>query len=320
MSVVIPVLDEEATIGGLLDSLRAQSRPAEEIVVADGGSTDETLDRVQSYAREGLPVKTLSVAGAFPGEGRNHGVLAARGELIAFTDGGVRVNARWLENLLEPIERDPLVDVVYGHCEPVTDSFFKECAAMAFVPAPVWRDGYRIRAPFIVSSLLRRSVWEAVGGFPPFRAAEDLIFMERIAEKRFRVAYAPGAIAYWQIPGDWAGTFRRFAEYSRHNLIAGRARHWHYGVARMYGAAALFLTLGIVHSPVWVLLPVLGPLARTIKTAYQKRDAFNIRDPWSPRRLLYLLAILLLMDAATAWGFCVWVWRDRVGLRARPRP
>lgn len=234
--------------------------------------------------------------------------------MIAFTDAGVRLASRWLEKLIGPMEQDASVDVVYGHLEPITDSFFKECAAIAYVPA---HGETGIRGPFIVSSLMKRTVWEAVVGFPPFRAAEDLIFMEAIEKNGFKIAYAPEAVAYRQISGDWAGTFRRFSEYSRHNLIAKRARYWHYGVARLYGMGAIFLTLAITHSPAWAVFPAAGLILRTIRIAYRKRCAFAFRDVFRPHRLLYVLGLLMLMDAATVWGFCVWVWQDRL-LRRSP--
>jgi hypothetical protein len=163
---------------------------------------------------------------------------------------------------------------------------------------------------------MRRVVWERAGGFPPFRASEDLIFMEAIARGNFKIAYAPGAVVYWEIAPDWGATFRRFASYSRHNLLAGRARHWHYGVAQMYGAAAIFFALAVVHSPLWTMVPFIGLVGRVLNTAYRKCRAFGFQDVFRPKRLLYLTGLLVLIDAATAWGFCVWVWKNRLGRQA----
>ena len=64
VSVVMPVLDEERYIAGCLDSLLAQTWPAErlEILVVDGGSGDETGAIVQRYAAraEGPRVQLLA--------------------------------------------------------------------------------------------------------------------------------------------------------------------------------------------------------------------------------------------------------------------
>ena len=319
VSVVVPVRDEEGTIAALLDSLLAQTRRPEEIVIVDGGSRDCTVKIIEEYARKDSRIRLIWTDGAFPGEGRNLGVQVASHDVIAFTDAGIRLNSRWLEKLCEPVEQDETVDVVYGHLEPITDTFFTECAALAYVPAPTEHERERIRAPSIASCLMKRAVWESVGGFPPFRASEDLIFMEAIAQGNYKIAYAPGAIVYWRIAPGWGATFRRFASYSRHNLLAGRARHWHYGVARMYGAAAVFFALAVVHSPLWAVVPFIGLVGRALSIAYRKRGAFVFHDTFRPKRLLYLTGLLVLIDAATAWGFCVWVCKDRLRGSSAPQ-
>jgi hypothetical protein len=129
-------------------------------------------------------------------------------------------------------------DVVFGSYEPVCDTFFRRCAAVAYVPA---RGPHGIRGPFVASMALARDAFERAGRFPPFRAAEDLIFMERLCALPLRIAYAPRAVVRWQLAPDVARTFRRFASYSEHNLRAGRGRYWHRGVLRHYVLIA-FLT------------------------------------------------------------------------------
>ena len=178
----------------------------------------------------------------------------------------------------------------------------------------------RIRAPFLPSSLMRRGVWAQVGGFPPFRAGEDLIFMEAIERAGCRIAYAPDAVARWELAPTWRATFRRFASYSRHNLVAGRARQWHYGVTRLYGLAGACLGLAVLHDPLWALVPLAGVAARTGRIVYRKRDGFAFQDVFRPRRLAFVTALLLLLDAATAWGAIVWAWRDRRCWAAAPPP
>jgi hypothetical protein len=44
---------------------------------------------------------------------------------------------------------------------------------------------------------MRRSIVGAAGGFPPYRASEDLIFLETIQQRRWSIAYAPAAVAHW---------------------------------------------------------------------------------------------------------------------------
>jgi glycosyltransferase involved in cell wall biosynthesis len=74
VSVVVPVRNEEHTVGPLLEDLIAQTRRPDEVVVVDGGSTDRTAMVVQSYIDKGYPIRVIRTAHAYPGEGRNRGI------------------------------------------------------------------------------------------------------------------------------------------------------------------------------------------------------------------------------------------------------
>ena len=166
VSVVIPVRDEERSIRELLDSLLAQTRPPDEIVITDGGSVDATPQIIEEYIRKGAPVRLIRAGAALPGRGRNLGAAQASHEWIGFTDAGIRLANNWLETLVTRAAEDESIDVVYGSWQPVTDTFFKQCAAIAYVPPPTSRDGLLIRPRFIASTLLSRDAWQAVNGFP----------------------------------------------------------------------------------------------------------------------------------------------------------
>lgn len=316
VSLIVPVWNEEHTIRILLDSILGQTRLPDEVIIVDAQSSDRTSEIVEDFIQRGHPITLVRAGRAHPGEARNIGVLAATYDTVAFTDAGIRLGTRWLEKLSGPLKQDVSVDVVYGTYEPVLDTFFQECAALAYVPPLVVRNGRRIRGPSMVSCLMKKAVWKAVGGFPPYRAAEDLIFVEGVARRGFTIAYAPEAVAYWQIVTDWRSMFRKFSLYSYHNLLAGRARHWHYGVVRFYAACLTGVLLGIFHTAWWLLIPLAVGSVRIIKTAFVKRHAFAFRDVFRIRRLLYLGALLLVLDLATAWGGVAWVTRGGASHRA----
>src|SRR4029079_17729363 len=105
-SVVVPVRDEEDSIRELLDSLLAQTRPPDEIVITDGGSVDATPHIIEDYRLKGAPVKLIRAGAALPGRGRNLAAAEARFEWLAFTDGGIRVAHNWVEALVTKAEGD----------------------------------------------------------------------------------------------------------------------------------------------------------------------------------------------------------------------
>src|SRR5947207_4684612 len=221
ISVIVPVRNEENSIAALIEALLNQTLPPTEIVITDGGSTDATAAIIQRYIDNGAPVRLIRTTKALPGRGRNLAVSHSSSEWLAFTDAGIEPQKNWLASLAEKAS-DGSVDVVYGSYEPKTNTFFKECAAIAYITPPTEIEGALMRQRFIASTLMRRSVWETLGGFPEhLRSAEDLLFMNQIEEARFRIAYAPRAIVRWDLQPNLFRTFRRFAIYSRNNIRAG---------------------------------------------------------------------------------------------------
>jgi glycosyltransferase involved in cell wall biosynthesis len=302
VSLVVPLYNEEASVPRLLGSVAAQTRPADEVVCVDAGSSDSTLARLHALSAA-LPMKVLARGRLNPGEARNEGVRAASHPWIAFTDGGIELSPRWMEALLAAVE--PGIDIVFGSYEPVCDSFFRECAAVAYVP-PLRREG--IRGPFVGSMVLSRRAFEAAGGFPPYRAAEDLVFLERLAGTSFRAAFAPQATCRWETASTPTALVRRFALYSQANLNAGRGRYWHRGVLRQY-LAVLAVVSGLAWSGAGLagfLLVPLWFLARAVKAAWQKRGTFPFLS-WSPPRVVGAALVLVLIDAATLAGSVRWL-------------
>src|ERR1041385_2201833 len=124
VSIVIPVRDEEASIRELLDSLLAQTRPPDEIVITDGGSVDATPQIIDEYIRRGAPVRLIRAGAALPGRGRNLGAAQASHEWLGFTDAGIRLANNWLETLIARAATDDSIDIVYGSWEPRDKTVF----------------------------------------------------------------------------------------------------------------------------------------------------------------------------------------------------
>src|SRR5437588_8353770 len=94
VSLIVTVLNEAASIAGLLDSISAQTRPPDEVVIADGGSHDGTPALIRAWGDgRPFPVQVLSEPGANISRGRNAASRAARGDWIACTDAGGRLEA-----------------------------------------------------------------------------------------------------------------------------------------------------------------------------------------------------------------------------------
>jgi glycosyltransferase involved in cell wall biosynthesis len=318
ISVIIPVRDEEDSIRGLLDSLLNQTLKPAELVITDGGSTDATPRIIAEYVKRGAPIRLLSEGPALPGRGRNLAAAQAANEWLAFIDAGIRPEPTWLEFLAQRAQLQNDVDVVYGSYEPVTDTLFKRCSVMAYVPPPMEIEGKSIRTRSVASVLMKRSVWEAVGGFPEdLRSAEDLLFMDAIERANFRVTNAPDALVRWQVqPTPWRA-FKRFVSYAINNMQAGLWRQWQAAIFKRYGllllAALPVFWIGARWLLVTLALWLLMLSARAAIAIWRNRACYPGTIFDNALRMLVLIPLIAMLDGATIVGTLQWAVNQNRG-------
>ena len=315
VSIVIPVRDEEHSIRELLDSLLAQTRPPDEIVITDGGSVDATPQIIEEYIYKGAPVRLIRAGVALPGRGRNLGAAQASHEWLAFTDAGIRLANNWLEALTTQPEADDSIDIVYGSWEPVTNTFFKQCAAIAYVPPPTSHDGIITRPRFIASTLLRREAWQKVKGFPEeLRSAEDLIFMDRVENAGYRFVFEPRAEVHWDLRPTLWSTFKRFVVYSRNNSRAGLFRQWQSTILVRYGVLAALALAALIIEPRWIwfvtALWLLMLVARAAVSIRRNRVCYPASFLQNVARGTMVMSLLAVLDAAAIIGSVQWLLLD----------
>lgn len=315
VSVVVPVRDEEHSIRELLDSLLHQTRPPDQIVITDGGSVDATPQIIDEYIQKGAPVRLLRAGPALPGRGRNLGAAAADFEWLAFTDAGIRLNNDWLETLVARAAQDESIDIVYGSWEPVTDTFFKECAAIAYVPPPSLRDGLLARPRFIASTLLKREAWAKVNGFPEdLRSAEDLVFMDRLEEAGYRAVFEPRAQVHWNLRPTIGTTFKRFLVYSRNNIRAGLWRQWQAAILFRYAVLLALLVIALAVDARWIVVPIglwlLMLAARAAVSIRRNQHCYPASFLHNLRRGFTVMSLLAVLDLAAILGSVQWLLVD----------
>jgi len=109
LSVVIPALDDADMLRGALAALAMQTRPVDEIIVVDNGSTDATAEVARAGGARVLlePVRGIMSASAT-------GYDAATGELIARIDADSRPPAEWAARVVAEFDASPTTDVLTG--------------------------------------------------------------------------------------------------------------------------------------------------------------------------------------------------------------
>ena len=318
IAVVIPVLNERQSIRTLIQGLLDQTMRPDEIIITDAGSTDGTVSLIEEFCRDGAPVVLLRECAALPGRGRNVGVSNTKRDWIVFVDGGIRPERDWLEWLVNTARAEQ-ADVVYGSYEPNVTNFFTECAAIAYVTPPTKCGGRMARSQFIASTLLRREVWQAVGGFrEDLRSAEDLLFMQKIERAGFRIARAPQAVVHWNLQPSLWQTFKRFVTYSRNNIRAGLWREWQLVIFLRYALLLVSLIPAWVIGWRWLLVTIglwLGfMMARAVKAIYRNRMIYAAGFIRNIGRLFVIVPLLTAIDIAAFTGSIDWFVRDKLRL------
>lgn len=179
LSVIIPTLDEEQQVGSAVDSARQAA--GVEVIVADGGSTDQTTAAASDHG-----AITLTSP---PGRGvqLNAGAAAARAPWLLFLHADTRL----------PFGYDHHVRRVLGSQRFVAGAF-----RMAFDQKGLslglieWGANLRARRramPYGDQAIfLRRETFERLGGFPPVPRMEDYALITRLRQVgRIVVAPAP---------------------------------------------------------------------------------------------------------------------------------
>jgi glycosyltransferase involved in cell wall biosynthesis len=162
VSAVLPAFNRAATLGRALESVLAQTRAADEVVVVDDGSTDGT-DRLVA----GFPsVVYIAQENRGVSAARNRGVSAAAGEWVAFLDSDDEWRPEKLQRQLEALERNPGHDVCH------TDEIWIRNGRRvnpgrrhAKAGGRIFRRCLPLCAISPSAAMIRRSLLDAVGGF-----------------------------------------------------------------------------------------------------------------------------------------------------------
>ena len=191
ISVVIPLYNKQLEIGTAVRSALAQTRPPQEIIVVDDGSTDGGAEVVRAIGSPLVRLVRQSNAGVCAA--RNRGIAESTGEYIALLDADDAWEPGFLAEIAAMIREFPGCglyctafsiishDGTYPAPTPsergVVANFFRE-SAHRYIAIPS-------------ASCIPRRVFDNVGLFPVgMKIAEDLYMWIRIA-RRYEVCFSP---------------------------------------------------------------------------------------------------------------------------------
>jgi GT2 family glycosyltransferase len=230
ISVVIPNWNGAHHLPTCLESLRHQTYPHVEVIVADNGSADESLELL---AHDYPEVRVLAL-----GENRgftgacNAGMQVAQGEFVALLNNDTEANPRWLEEVIAAFERHPEAGIVASKMLlfDQRDTFHTAGDFYRVDGTPgnrgVWQKdvGQYDREEYVFSACggsaaYRQTMLDQVGLLDEdfFFSCEDLDLAWRAQLVGWRCVYAPRAVVYHKLSATGGGVTASF--YDGRNFI-----------------------------------------------------------------------------------------------------
>lgn len=316
VSVIVPVRNEASSIESTLRSLLTQDFPRNrfDVIVADGGSEDDTVCRVRRLQGEFPNLKLAYNPVRFSSGGRNIGVRLATGDVAVIVDGHCHIPDRhYLTNLVAAFESSA-ADCL-GRPQPLdvpNPTAFQSAVAVARASrlghnpeSDIYSDQAKFVEPQSTAVAYRRDVFHRVGLFDErFDACEDVEFNQRVHDAGLTCFFTPSVKIVYHPRKTLAGLFKQLARYG-----AGRAR-----LARKWPSS---LSLPAIVPPCWAVWLVVGavmamlsPVAAIIYLSLLGLYAIVIigGSAWLGRTKpcpvrLRLPGVLLAIHFGFAWGF-----------------
>ena len=218
ISIVTPVFNDRR-VARALDSILSQRHEHElEIIVVDAGSTDGTLDILQSYAHSITTLISEPDKGIY--DGMNKGIQRATGEVIGILNSDDRYSDRFaLRDILETFDNED-TDACYGNLVYVNDNDeIVRYWNTGRSKVSKWYWGWMPPHP---TFFVRKRVYEEYGAFDlGFPIAADYELMLRLFLKwRIRVSYIDRVLVRMELGGASNGSLSNIA---RANAEVSRA-------------------------------------------------------------------------------------------------
>ncbi|NOZ21937.1 MAG: glycosyltransferase family 2 protein [Planctomycetes bacterium] len=221
-SIIILTRDKADYTEACLKSLLTTEGGDYEVVIVDNGSTDRTLDLLESmkaeFAGAGSRLRVIA-KGENVGccTGRNEGVAAAAGEYIVFLDNDTMVkDVDWLVRLREVLDSDPQIQIVGPKITYPFEPHWIQCAGAAISKTgrvqfrgrgesrdtPEFNVQRDVQCLISAGFMFPKELFDVIGGldeaFNPIEF-EDFDFCYRARSRGYRVVYVPSVeIHHWE--------------------------------------------------------------------------------------------------------------------------
>jgi glycosyltransferase involved in cell wall biosynthesis len=284
-SVVVPTYGRPDEVTELLSSLENQELKDFEVILGDG-SPDDSLKTVADKYKDRLKLKHLHKKKLGISESRNWGVENAIGEIVVFFDSDCVIPPFYFKVVKEYLSANPLD--AYGGPDRADQSFNSRQKAISYAMTSFFTTG-GIRGkkkhvgnyqPRGFNMGIRRSVFNAIGGYSGLKVSEDIDLSMRLKKAGYRSGLIEGAYVYHKRRSTFYKFFRQVLSFGS-GRIDLQLRHGDAlkPVHMLPSAFVIFLVSGLIISlfsiyifKIWAALLLIYASAVFIDSAVQNRS------------------------------------------------
>lgn len=295
VSLITTERNEVDSIGDFIESALAQSKKPDEIIIADGGSTDGTVEIIKSFIKKGAPIK-LVIASGNRSVGRNAATKAAKNEIIACTDVGSRLDKDWLYHITKPFADDSKTMMVAGNfkADPHTD--FEKISSTLMLQGNDKID-LKTWLPSSRSIAYTKTAWEKVGGYPEHtNFNEDTPFDLALKQAGYDFADGLKAVVYWRPRPNLREFYRQYYFYAVGDALDNIDRAKIMRFSLIYSAVVVSL-LGLILT-IWFLVPIAIYLLWIMRRVYG-----GLKQLPTLKALLLMPILMATYDISQISGF-----------------
>ncbi len=195
VSAAIPVHNGEAYLAEAIESVLAQERPCEQVIVVDNDSTDRSGEIARGF---GARVEVICEPRRGIGEARNAALRAVRGDFVAFLDADDLWRPEKTALQLAAFEADPELSLVFGHVQQFASPELGEQQAEALRLPEGAQPGL-----YIGAMLARRVAYKAIGPWQEgVKVSDGLTFLLRARELDLKQAMLPETVTMRRVHGE----------------------------------------------------------------------------------------------------------------------
>ena len=204
VTIIVPVKNEEKTVGKCLHSLKSLNYSNYEIIVVNDGSTDKTEEILKQFSA----INVLNTNGIGPSMARNLAIDKSGGEYLAFTDADCLIDKEWLNQLLAYFTDTYIMGVGGDQLCPEDETpfgkdvhNFLKLIAFSSDYLKTEKEVMNIRHNPTCNMMYRKAAFEKIGNFKKdLWPCEDLEFDCRLIQSGYKLIFNPKAIVYHYRP------------------------------------------------------------------------------------------------------------------------